>query len=267
MLEQAVGALRRMSRPTQIIVHDNGSTDSDTLRTLERLSSRDIEVVYRQAIKTADDLNEVNHTVQEFFGGIPKEPYIVSDCDVDMGIAHPSAIDVFLQLLDLFPEAECVGPMLRIRDVPPTYPLFNRMMNRHIEQFWGRRPCWTETDFGRVAYIEAVFDTTLALHRAGQPFCRFRRGLRVYEPFEARHLDWYIGPGENSLYAETSGGISHWNNNYETDIYRNTPLDYTQYYAVRSGPDGLEEYTEVIIPEPITTDRNSSSVMRNDHSF
>ncbi len=257
MLEQAVAALRNMSRPTQIVIHDNGSTDRETLNVLDRLSASGIDVLYRDAIATADDLNMVNETVEAFFGGRPGEPYIVSDCDIDMSIADPSALDIFMELLDIFPEAECVGPMLRIRDVPRTYPLFNRMMSLHIDQFWKHKPCWIETSFGRVAYIEAPFDTTLALHRAGQSFRRFRRGLRVYEPYEARHLDWYIGPGDMAIYAETSGAMSHWNNTTQLEQHRDAPLQHTHYYAVKAGRDGLEEYQENIIPDIIRIERDS----------
>ena len=66
------------------------------------------------------------------------------------------------------------------------------MMNRHIEQFWHRQPLWAETSFGRVAYLDAPIDTTMAMHRAGEPFFRLKQSLRVYEPYEAQHLDWYL---------------------------------------------------------------------------
>lgn len=242
MLERTIAGLRLQRRPTEIVVHDNGSTDPDTLATLRALEKQGVIVNYSVAIKSADELNNVDVTINGYFMRHPTVDYIVSDCDIDLNDSAPRSIDIYHELLNMFPDVQCVGPMLRIQDVPRTYTLFNHMMNRHIEQFWKRRPLWVETSVGRTAYIDAPIDTTLALHRAGQPFSRLKRGLRVYAPYDARHLDWYINPGEMEVYANTSGvNISHWNNTAETSAYRNEILEYSSYYAVRQGEDGLEE--------------------------
>jgi glycosyltransferase involved in cell wall biosynthesis len=247
MLERTIVGLRKMAQPTQIIVHDNGSTDPGTLAVLARLRAEEVIVVSREPIKSADELNKVNETVQAFFTANVARNYVVSDCDIDISVADPHAFAVYAELLALFPDVLCVGPMLRIRDVPRTYPLFNRVMNRHIEQFWIHSPSWAQTSIGRVAYLAAPIDTTMALHRAGQPFFRLKPGLRVYEPYEARHLDWYIRPGEATSYTNTSNGnISHWDNRSEYERYCNVNLEYLSYRAVRIGPGGLEEYEEKI---------------------
>jgi hypothetical protein len=62
-------------------------------------------------------------------------PYVVTDCDVDLACTSPHAIAIYLTLLRLIPQAACVGPMLRIEDIPQSYPLFARVMNLHIAQF------------------------------------------------------------------------------------------------------------------------------------
>jgi hypothetical protein len=88
-------------------------------------------------------------------------------------------------------------------------------MTRHIEQFWHREPEWLDTKFGRVATIEAPIDTTFALHRANEPFRRQKKARRVYFPYEARHLDWYLTAAEysqNPYFATSSSDVSHWNN-------------------------------------------------------
>ena len=182
MLERAINSIQRMAQPTKIIVHDNGSTDPITLGVLEKLSHNDVKIVYRKAIHSPEELNLVDETVQEFFSEHPASHYIVSDCDIDIGVADPRAFALYAELLRLFPDAECVGPMLRIRDIPSTYPLFSLVMNRHIDQFWKLRPSWVKTSLGQVAYIAAPIDTTMALHRNGKPFSRLKQGIRVYEP-------------------------------------------------------------------------------------
>jgi hypothetical protein len=215
----------------------------------EQIENEGVKVLRYKAISSADELEKVNDTVQAFFVDRPHaRRYVVSDCDIDMGVADVRAFDLYNELLDEFPQAECVGPMLRIRDIPLAYPLFNRVMNRHIEQFWYKSPSWIETTLGRVAYQEAMFDTTFALHRAGHSFRRFKNGLRVYEPYEALHLDWYVSSDETDAYSQTSSSnISHWNNAEERERYRNVALEFSQFIAVGPEQDGYKEY-EVRVP-------------------
>jgi glycosyltransferase involved in cell wall biosynthesis len=259
MLERAIAGIRNLSHPTEIVVHDNGSNDEATRAVLDQLERDGIRVVRREAINNAAELENVGDTIRAFFADRPAPSrYVVSDCDIDLSVADARALDLYHELLDRIPWAECVGPMLRISDVPPTYPLFNQVMNRHIEQFWHKRPSWIETSLGRVAYIEALFDTTFAVHRAGEPFRRFKDGLRVYEPYEALHLDWYQPPGETDIYFETSSSqISHWNNAQEHERYRSVALRHSQFIIVRKSEDGYREH-EVTLPRSRASERPQS---------
>jgi hypothetical protein len=248
MLMRCIEGVRRQRRATEIVVHDNGSNDGATLEVLQRLEQEGVRVVRRPAICAPDELNNVDETVQAYFSDFA-EPcrYVVSDCDVDLSVADPRALDVYDELLNKVRNVECVGPMLRIRDVPRTYPLFKRAMNRHIEQFWRLTPIIRQTSWGEAAILESAIDTTFALHRAAEPFRRHKWALRVYEPFEARHLDWYPS-GESTVYRDTSSAqISHWNNNEEQALHIGADLEYASYTAVRVKPDGeLEIYTEYL---------------------
>lgn len=97
--------------------------------------------------------------------------------------------------------------MLRISDIPSDYPLRTRAINRHVQQFWSRKPALVETRFGPVAVLRTEIDTTLALHRAGERFRRLKKALRVYAPYEALHLDWYANPCES---VDHRSSVSHW---------------------------------------------------------
>lgn len=245
MLEWVISGYRRLDCRTNIIIHDNGSTDPETLTILKKLESCGVVVAWCNKIHSAGQLSNVNETIKAYFRSHPPTNYVVSDCDVDISVAKPEVLSLYTELLCKFPEIRCVGPMLRIRDVPPTYPLYNRMMNRHIEQFWGKRPQWAETSFGRIAYLNAAIDTTFALHRAGEPFYRLKKGIRVYEPYEAKHLDWYVEK-ENDYTLTSDSTISHWNNRSEIFLHKNVKLEYSSYYAVRQINNELEEYIEYI---------------------
>ena len=240
MLAQAIAALRHLQRLGEIIVHDNGSDDSRTLAILNHLEQSGIAVHRHPRIHHPEELNNIDGTIRHFFARrATPGPYVVSDCDIDMTIAAPHALAVFDDLLDRFPHIESVGPMLRIRDIPTGYPLYNRVMNRHIEQFWSRQPSWIETAHGMIAYQDAPIDTSFALHRAGAPFWRLKPSLRVYDPFEARHLDWYrtaIGPDPYAHHS--SPDISHWNNAAQWARHADDQLEYEEYFIVKTDDQG-----------------------------
>ena len=212
-LSQVVESYRRLSPSSDIVVHDFGSEDPDTLDVLDRLEGNRIKVERSRKISNADQLEEVNASIARYFEHFDEpQRYVVTDCDIDLSIADEGTLPMYDALLDRFPKADCVGPMLRIRDVPTTYPLYGRVMNKQVGKFWRNRPQWVTIHGRKVAYLEAKIDTTFALHRAGKPFRRLCMGLRVYHPYEARHLDWY-GAAEdfqNAYATSASPGISHW---------------------------------------------------------
>jgi len=247
-LRRSIASYRRMEKPVEIIVHDNGSDDPETLRALEDIQRAGGIVYNNPPIRHPDELNGVNHSISDYFKNW-SEPsrYVVTDCDIDLSIADTSALDVYDELLDRYTAVQCVGPMLRIRDIPRNYPLFRRVTASHIDQFWHRRPEWVDLSQGRVATIEAPIDTTFALHRAGEPFHRLESARRVYYPFEAQHLDWYVGPQKHrrSVYFSTSSSeISHWNNREGRELAeRERPKLGAIIYTDRNGAGELVEKT------------------------
>lgn len=237
MLDGVIRSLRRQSVPVDIVIHDNGSTDPVTIEVLDELErSRRATVVRRPAIESADDLDLVDETVRAYFADHDPAPYAVTDCDISLAAADKHALAIYLELLAAHPEVECVGPMLRISDIPQSYPLFNFVINRHVSQFWRHQPTIETTTRGEVAFQAAPIDTTLAVHRAGEPFRRLKAGLRVYEPYEAQHLDWYLTAPSEDAYAKTSNSqIAHWNSPEWLSDHGGDHLRWPEYTAVRRG--------------------------------
>jgi hypothetical protein len=239
MLNRCIRGLRRQSVPLNIVVRDHGSTDEETLRTLDSLQRSGITVQHRAPITHPDELNHVAETVADFLGDVPEVPYAVTDCDIDLSATDPQAVMVYEWLLERYPDVECVGPMLTIRDIPQHYPLRNRALRGHIEQFWGRVPTVDDTPYGLVASQSATIDTTFALHRPGTPFRRLRPGRRVYHPFEARHLDWYIGADDFAV-RQGAATIGHWSNAaWLVQERDHPPVDATYYVVERAAPERL----------------------------
>jgi hypothetical protein len=248
MLRRVVDAYRRQSVPVDIYVHDNGSDDPLTLDVLLELERDGVTVFRRAPIASPDDLNLVDETVQEIFRTRPQAPYVVSDCDVSLGESSPETLAAYLDMLRAMPDLECVGPMLRIDDVPTSYPLYVPMMNRHVSAFWSAEPRWRVAQGRLVAYQRALIDTTLAVHREGTPFRRLRKGARLYHPYAARHLDWYPEEHESAYRASTDGStISNWSNPARERGNRQVELERTHFRDVKDTDDGgLTAFTRTV---------------------
>lgn len=258
MLRKVISSYLLQRTPIEIFVHDNGSNDAGTIKILEELEREGIRVFRCPAIKSADELNNVAETIDEIFSCRPSSPYVVTDCDVDLTEAGDEAISTYIALLNKFSYFECAGPMLRIDDIRKSYPLFGRVMNLHIRQFWGMQPQVVEVGGVQIAYIRARIDTTFAVHRSGQPFRRLKSGGRVYAPFSARHLDWYPhevsmeGKEQNLSYQnQSSGDISHWGNREYLSGHCAEVLEYQSFKLARRRDDGeMEVLTQLLSQNP-----------------
>lgn len=237
----------------EIIIHDNGSTDPKTLQLLSELSAAGTRVYRADPIFQPDELNKVDASVRDFMKETGQDgPYVVTDCDIDLSCARADALRTYLELLEIFDDADCVGPMLRISDVPKSYPLFNRAMSRHIEQFWRHEPQWMTLRGARVAYLKAPIDTTFAVHRRRSAFRRHKQGVRVYHPFEARHLDWYLSSGHQTNYRVTSSPeISHWDNATEFSRYEAEPDAVLNYTVVEGELGDLRAVLKSTLDNPL----------------
>ena len=246
MLRQSVEALRGLRRPPEIVVQDNGSSELLTLQVLADLEQEGVRIFRRSTISDPDELNKVQDTVGEFFADWAEPTrYVVSDCDIDVSIARPEILEVYDELLNVLGHIDCVAPMLRMHDIPRAYPLYNWVHNRYIPVHWLEKPRLLQGSFGQVAYRELGIDTIFGLHRAGEPFRRHKKAARVYEPYAARHLDWYLESIGNDVYGSTSSkALTHWNNSEEYELHRHDKLQYPRYFDVRVTASGHLEIIE-----------------------
>lgn len=244
-LKRAIKGLEKQSKKIEIVVHDNGSNDPTTLDILDDLQKGNT-IIYRNGpIDSPDDLDRVNETVEDYFK-IWAEPqrYLVSDCDIDMTDARDDAIEVFDEALNQLTDLDSVGPMLKISDIPDSYPLRNHALNLHIFQFWGEVPDWFEYGTERLAFLRCRIDTTLGLHRASEPFKRLKKSARFYAPHEARHLDWYISKDEvKASSIQEKKGISHWSDGNWLNDHQSVTLQYPGFFDVSRGKNSGRKIT------------------------
>tara|TARA_R100000935_G_scaffold34072_2_gene54644 strand:+ start:1127 stop:3007 length:1881 start_codon:yes stop_codon:yes gene_type:complete len=233
MLQGLVESLKPQNLGTDVIVHDNGSNDPYAIETLDKLSKDGLTVIRRPKISNATELNNIDETITSYFENWAEpQNYIVTDCDISITPCDADFLGVLSDLLDRLHSIGCAGPMLQIHDISKSNPIYNSILTRHIEQFWSKYPHFAKISNKIVAYQPAKIDTTFALHRAGEPFERLKKGVRTYEPYEARHLDWYEEEQEENYRNSSDERISHWGNQAFIDKVKEKGLTYDHFIRV-----------------------------------
>ena len=204
-----------IATPYEIIIHDNNSTFKPLLDYLKQLEKEGVTVYYStKSVAVEKQLNNVAHTIDDWFKTHSASHYVVTDPDIALEGNCKDILELYAYLLDTIKNIDVVGPMLRIDDIPDFYPLKQKVIERHTEQFWHKTPLTLRWRTKTIQYQSAPVDTTFGMYRSGFKFHRLSIGYRIYPPYGARHLDWYINPAlmhEDQLYyLQHASGVSHW---------------------------------------------------------
>ena len=145
----------------------------------------------------------------------PIDAYLLTDPDIEIENPHLPWVETLYSVLKAHPKVNSVSPTLRLDDLPDYYP----MKKRAIESEGGRiskfKHCWGPWfEKGSLKMRRAHVDTTFAIYRPN--FIKkkvTRKGIRLAEPFIARHLDWYLDPSnlthDQIAYFRSSKKITH----------------------------------------------------------
>lgn len=167
-----------------IIIIDNGS---DYAPLLDYYNECPYKVRYFSKINNPDELPiNVNTVLNEI--QYPYKWYIVTDSDIE--IENPEKTIVSFMWIHMKYNVEMVAPMLRIDDLPR-----NRYTDEQIElqvkQFWNQPRVLLQMPGYAQEAIQSIVDTTFAMYKGNYRFKRFSKGFRLFDPFMAKHLDWY----------------------------------------------------------------------------
>lgn len=196
VLQQAMKSFVKIFEKTDIYVIDKGSTYGPLLNWYDELKRQGINIIYSEPMTGGPDgvggLNDLHLVIDKFRPNY--DYYAVTDPDICLAGCDSDILEIYRYFLDTFPDVDIVGPMLRIDDIPNDYPAREWCYKRHVEQFWRRKPT-SKLIFGKEVYFQrAKIDSTFGLLRGTKKFERLLDGIRLYNPYEARHLDWYIIP-------------------------------------------------------------------------
>jgi hypothetical protein len=229
VLEAAVESYTKLSTPIKLIIHDNNSTYKPLLHYLQNLEQQGTTVYYQRTnVLSVEDLNGVCQTISDWFENNDAPYYVVTDPDIALCDDCPDILELYGYLLDTFTGIEVVGPMLRIDDIPDTYPLKTRAIEGHYGQFWHKTPLQLVWKNETIDYQMATIDTTFGMYRKGFKFHRLSQGMRTYSPYWARHLDWYLDPNrmteDQRYYTKHASTVSHWGGTWLKDELTPQPL-------------------------------------------
>jgi len=229
VLKQAIKSYYEyIATPFEIVIHDTGTSFPDTLEYLKQLEDKGIRV-YRfkhKKFKFKQDMYAlVNQSISRYFLETGNDSRFYCVTDPDMAFYEKTRKNVlvfYASLLDMFHESELykVGPMPKMDDIPDHYPLkelvFKKYRGKRINEFG------EEIKFDKfiIKYREANV-TPFAMYRRYSTFFKKRLSFRIGEPYDARHLDWYLdykNLTEDQKYYMSieycNSDISHWSGDY-----------------------------------------------------
>lgn len=220
VLQETIASVVEVIGIENIIIIDNDSDYPPLMELYTSLELQGAKVIKNKKLRTPEDLNSIAPIIEAENAIRQCDYYIVSDPDISLKGVPQDFLTVYKHFLDAFKEVQVVGPMLRITDIPIEYPTREYVWRKHANQFWKKEPLAIEINRKKVHYQFARIDTTFGMLRSETVFKRMLKGVRVYEPYDASHLDWYIDPNQLSddqqYYLEKTrrSNISHWGGRY-----------------------------------------------------
>ncbi|MFC1640722.1 hypothetical protein ACFL2D_01585 [Patescibacteria group bacterium] len=241
VLSETIESYQKLEDDISIVILDTGSTYEPLLDYYKSLERQGVKIYYLNKINKSEELNNLSSVIESHNKKVDPQYYALTDPDVSLEGSAGDTLRVFASFLEHFSEAKVVGPMLRIEDIPREYPARQFVYKKHIAQFWHKKPLLAKLEKQRIYYQFAKIDTTFGLYKADTIFQRKRDGIRIYYPYEAKHLDWYITPQniteDQIFYNENSSSVAHWSGEY----FSNPPRGFRAekpYYVVHQGASG-----------------------------
>lgn len=241
-----------------ISIIDTGSTYEPLLNYYEELLGLGVEITFsKKLLKGPEELNNVANIINTKNQFANLDYYVVTDPDISLENSPSNTLKVYISVLNNLKDIEIVGPMLRIQDIPAEYTARDLCWERHVAQFWNKTPIKLlisligingENTPIDIFYQRARIDTTFGLLHGSTKYKRLLDGARLYNPYEALHLDWYFTaqniPEDQLKYIETCNlNISHWAP-WMLLKYKNDTLSKFKIQTVERDIDGIYKIYE-----------------------
>ena len=205
-----------IDHPKQFVFHN---TNSQYQPTLDFLASRKQQgdIVYNTNVNHHLTVRE---TIADYLSKHPEcEYFILTDPDIELQDSPGNIIDVYKYLINKY-KVFCVGSWLRVDDIPESYPKRDEVYRVYKPYYTHDKKIQERFNDTEFSVSVAPIDTTFQLIRAkgfkASEHFPHDKIIRVFEPYNARHLDWYVDPNNmlpgQKFCSENATVISHWNN-------------------------------------------------------
>lgn len=229
VLKEAIRSYQEyIGTPFEIVIHDTGTSFPETLQYLKKLERKGTKV-YRFKHKVFEHKQDmyalVNQSINSYFLETQNKSKFYCVTDPDMAFYEKTPKDVFEfygSILSMFRESELykVGPMPKMDDIPDHYPLkkliFRKYRGKRINEFSEYIGLGNLTIKYRRADV-----TPFGMYRRSSVFFKKRLSFRIGEPYDAKHLDWYLDykhlTEDQKYYMSLeycNPDISHWSGEY-----------------------------------------------------
>ena len=217
VLKKCLASLAQITTPYEVILYDSASTYQPCIDFLRAESLKPNTTLVTSAV---NNHTLVMNAVEAYLKSHPQcEYYVLTDPDIELDAVNGDILEFYKFLCERFEYKFPIGPMLRIDDIPDTYPMKKRVIQSHTRQFWHKTPLKVEYNSASYDYQTCRIDTTFQLvsrrMKSQRKFCR--PGIRTYAPYAARHLDWYLDPTNMSAdqvyYSKHASRVAHWGRN------------------------------------------------------
>lgn len=174
-LDQMIEWISNMPK-TQIIVLDNGSVRSSTLKYYQR-TKHEFQIIRGKNYQDFRELFALSKIVSQNF-----THYVITDSDLlPYSYTPDNLINQCIKVLEAFPQINHVGPSLNVSDLPENE--ITQEVRKWESHYWIHEA----EDWGYYAPI----DTTFAVYR-NSSFPTISEGaIRLKPPYVLKHLDWY----------------------------------------------------------------------------
>ena len=245
VLKECIENLHKNNEVFNLIIIDNGTDNQESIEYLNYLSKKYTIYSYEKKENFYSSLiDNINTSITEYYSKYYSKYYAVTDCDISFVNTKNDFIKAYKYLIDNLDVN--VGPELNIHDIPKEYPLKMLVILDNIEVF---HPLYKETYLKKIKYNNdyinyhhRVIDTTftMCLYEKNKIFKPFNNTVRVYYPYSAKHLDWYINfsdiTSDQRIYMNTSNGSwgSGWIRGFLHSIENNKLLEYLEEVEIKN---------------------------------
>lgn len=188
VLKQSIKSYDSLNTEVEIILHDQGSTYKPMLEYLKSLENCGFKYY-----KGKNEPTSVKHSIKDWYKTNDSYYYVVTDPDISVEGTNPNMLNVCIDILALEKDVTCVGPGLRIWDLPDHYPMKEQVQNWEKQWYKQEDKRVIRINDSIITYYFSVIDTTFAVYRKGHEFTKPNmNAIRVTRPYNVKHLDWYM---------------------------------------------------------------------------